>query len=220
MSKLRVVTIDDRLPPGTVELPREAFWLAAIAAGHVTVELANLERPLVGPRGYLVADMTDSRALIESRLSDMTLSSGPTSPPYLVQIVEGIGRLSSGNLAELKSRLEGVEQDFFRLDFPVRKSRSILEAKLTWTITSTEGPSFMLSVKHSDGLSLYSLPDDYAEYVLAKGVARSIVADDSCPLFEDSHRNGYFKSAPSYEVAGDYFELPTSFFLTGGSRPR
>lgn len=220
MPRLRTLTIDGRTPPGGVDISRESLWSAAIAAGHVTQALSKLQSPLTGPRAYLIADMSDSEALIRSKLSDMTLSSKPLSPPYLTQIVEGIRRISNDDLAELEARLEGAASDNFRLEFPVKKSRSIREARLVWAISLTDGPGFVLSIEHSTGKSLYSLPYDSTEYALAKGVAQGIFVEDSAPLFEDYYRDGYFKAAPSFDVAGDYFEIPDSFFMSGGSRPR
>lgn len=216
MPKVLALTVDDRHLPDQGEISDESYWAASIAAGHVTRTLRELQSPLTAPRAYLVADMSDSDGPMKARLSDMTLSSRASAPPYLTQIIEGIRNISMGDMAEFEMRLQDVDSDFFYLDLPVKKSRSIREAKLTWTISASEGARYTLSVEHSRGRSLYSLPYDDTEYAIAKGVAQSISVTDKCPIFESSRQKGYFKAAPSFEAAEDYFDIPDSFFLSGG----
>lgn len=211
MARLRTVTIDDRDPFGEWDLTEESLRTAYVAAGHVTKALGALATPLTGRRAYMAADLTGSDRAMKAGLSDMTLSTEPSAPSYLSQMIDAIKGMAFEDTTEFERILAGVDQRSFRRELPVRKSRAIREAKLIHTIVVDSGVGYTLAVSHANGRSLYVVPHDEASPTIAMGIARSIYVDDSGPSFEV---RGKFKPAPSFDTAGRRCVIPDAFFLT------
>ncbi|QEH94520.1 hypothetical protein FV141_14110 [Dermacoccus abyssi] len=113
MPKVLALTVDDRHLPDQDEISDKSLLgrLDRRGARHSDAQRASI--PLTAPRAYLVADMSDSDGPMKARLSDMTLSSRASAPPYLTQIIEGIRNISMGDMAEFEMRLQDVDSDFF-----------------------------------------------------------------------------------------------------------
>ena len=162
MARLRTVTIDDRDPFGEWDLTEESLRTAYVAAGHVTKALCALATPLTGRRAYMAADLTGSDRAMKAGLSDMTLSTEPSAPSYLSQMIDAIKGMAFEDTTEFERILAGVDQRSFRRELPVRKSRAIREAKLIHTIVVDSGVGYTLAVSHANGRSLYVVPHDEA----------------------------------------------------------
>lgn len=215
MATIRALTVDDRVEPWCdITLLEESKRAAFLAAAHVSAALNRLDTPLTGRRGYLVADMTNSEVLIESNMSDMTLSSEGSVASYLRQMTDGLKNIANEDICELESSLKDVDCQYFQAEFSVRKDRKISGASLIFNISMSKGSWLALRVEHAAGLACYEWSLDEASYVLAKACARSIYVGDSRPLFKiDYYRGGEFKPAPSFAEVKGTLTLPDSFFI-------